>query len=550
MNSDEKSDGERAGGSVEAEALDRMVAKSERIADVIRSFMGNVRIISHHDADGICSAAIISRALAKEGKDFHLSFVKQLYEDVITGLSNDDSKMFVFLDMGSGQLDPIQKTLLKDGRRVIVLDHHRVQGEIVSDDLIHLNPVDFGIEENISGSGTAYLVARAMSPENRELSALAIIGAIGDSQVGSIGSHWGLFGLNKEMLKDAQKSGKIRVSRGLRLWGRTTRPVHKALEYSVDPYIPGISGSESGAVHFLQELGISLKDGSGAWKTLSGLNETEMKKLATGIIKERIRGNHENPEWIFGEVYDMLDKHGLKDANEFATILNSAGKQDLGYIGIALCLNNKEYFPMVDDMLERYRKSIGKSLRWVEKHPESVKRTEHANYILAGTHIPETIISNVVSIIQRSDMMPDQEKCRPVFAFADTEKGDVKISARVCDKAVEGGFSLQEVISEAVKTVGGEGGGHAGAAGANIPKESEESFINSIEEILMKINTAEKKNNIEATEHGTAESEGRAGGESGEGKGNQDRAAEGRQAVRPEGIKKDEGKGLVRYLGS
>jgi len=454
--------------------------------------------------------------------------------------------------MGSGQLEIIQKHLLNDDTKVIVIDHHKMQGEIASDDLFHLNPVEFGIDENISGSGTAYLVSRAINHDNKELSQLAIIGAIGDSQVGSIGPNWGLFGLNKEILKDAESSGKIRVSKGLRLWGRTTRPIHKALEYSVDPYIPGISSSESGAVHFLQELGIRLRSENGAWRTLSDLNRAEMKRLTTGIIKERIRENHDNPEWVFGEVYDLLDKEDFKDANEFATILNSAGKQNMGYVGIALCLNNKEYFPMVDKMLERYRKEIGKSLGWVEKHPEAVRRTQKANYILAGNSIPETVISNVVSIIHRSEMLPESEKDKPLFALVDAEKGDVKVSARVSDHAVESGLSLQELISEAVEGLGGEGGGHAGAAGASLPKGSEERFINSIEVILMKQPAKESDDN-KVDLNGTAESEGRANGEPGEGteihrgEGTAQSEQDGREVIL-EPKKENEGKGLVRYL--
>jgi RecJ-like exonuclease len=372
-----------------------------------------------------------------------------------------------------------------------------------------------------------------------------------------------LFGVNKEILKDAESTGKMRVSKGLRLWGRTRRPIHKALEYSVDPYIPGISGSESGAVHFLQELGIVLRDENGAWKTLSGLTSAEMKKLTTGIIKERIRENHENPEWIFGEVYDLLDKDELKDANEFATILNSAGKQDMGYVGIALCLNNKEYFPMVEKMLEKYRREIGKSLRWVEKNPGTIRRTEHANYVLAGSKIPETIISNVVSIMHRSDMLPESEKGKPVFALVNAENGGVKVSARVSDAAVERGLSLQDVLSEAVKVIGGEGGGHAGAAGASLPGGSEETFINSIEEILKKFNSdKDKKVESEVIENGTAKSarredcvrdtvrpEGGADGEAGHGAG-QGSQGEAKAIVKPQTKKEAKGEGLVRYLSS
>lgn len=541
------------GAIIEAEALDKMVTRARYIAEVLRTHIGGIRIVSHHDADGICSAAIIARALAREGKPFHLSFVKQLYGDVIQELADEGHQIIVFLDMGSGQIELIQEHILNDKTKVVVIDHHRMNGEITSDDMIHLNPVEFGIDENISGSGTSYIVARAMNPANRELSQLAIIGAIGDSQIGAIGSHWGLFGLNKEILKDAESTGKIRVSKGLRLWGRTTRPIHKALEYSMDPYIPGISGSESGAVHFLQELGIELRNKDGSWKSLSGLTKTEMKKLTTGIIKERIRENHDNPEWVFGDVYDLLDKDELKDANEFATILNAAGKQDMGYVGIALCLNNKEYHALVEKMLEKYRREIGKSLRWVEKNPSAIRTTENANYVLAGGSIPETIISNVVSIMHRSDMLPESEKDKPVFALVDKEGGDIKVSARASDRAVENGLSLQEVVSKCVSIIGGEGGGHAGAAGASIPKGSEESFINSIEEILMKLKT-DTGNNIqkEVIEDGTAKSEG--GSDRGSGKGPEGEGIEREEGaakgVGSEAKKAAEGEGLVRYLGS
>ena len=135
----------------------------------------------------------------------------------------------VFLDLGSGQLESIKRHILgeeKAGTIVIVSDHHQTQGDVSHRNLFHVNPVLFGIEGNISGAGISYLIARAVSSVNIDLSELGIIGAIGDSQMGSIGERWGLFGLNKEILKDAEKTNKIRVKKGLRLWGRYTRPVH------------------------------------------------------------------------------------------------------------------------------------------------------------------------------------------------------------------------------------------------------------------------------------------------------------------------------------
>ena len=464
----------------ETDRLEKLILKARETAEAIRSFGGKFRVVSHYDCDGICAAAIMVKALSGEGKDFHLSFVEQLTGDEIESLAKEKNGFIVFLDLGSGQLEGIKNSILHGGAKVVVSDHHQLEGA-VPDGVMHINPMDYGITDNISGSGMAYLLARAMSHENRGLSELGVIGAIGDSQMGSIGADWGLFGLNKEILKDAQVTGKIQVSRGLRVWGKTTRPLHKALEYSLDPYIPGVSGSESGSVHLLQELGIPLKNEDGEWRTISDLSGDEAKTLSSEIIKERMRGNEANPEWIFGDVYELLEKPDFRDANEFATLLNAAGKQGLGYLGISLCLNNPAVFSEIRGVLDRYRREIGRSLNWVYKSREAVRVTESASFIIANGNIPEHVISNVTSIISRSGFVPHD---RPVFAFVDTGNGKVKISARASDELVGRGLNLRDIMVEAVKEIGGEAGGHRGASGGRIPKGSEEMFINRVGLIL------------------------------------------------------------------
>jgi len=515
--------------------VESIVLKARTIADVIMPFSGEVRVVSHHDCDGICSGAIIAKALLRGGKRFRLSFVKQLTSDVVDSLSAEGNRLTIFTDMGSGQLDAIQSRLMKSGEVVVILDHHQPQGEALKDRLHHINTYAMGMGENVSGSGIAYLLARVMDPENRALSELGVIGAIGDSQTDSIGPDWGLFGLNKEILKDAVSTGRIGVERGLRIWGRTARPVHKALEFSMEPYIPGVSGSESGAVHFLQELGIALKKGS-EWRTLSDLSEDEAKRLASGIIKERLRGNHENPDWIFGDVYTLLGKKGCNDANEFATILNAAGKQAMGYLGVELCLNSPSAFEEVQDMLDSYRREIGRALDTVCRNGNGrieKRTTEFANYILAGGAISEHVISNVTSILSRSAELPEL----PVFSFVDSENGMTKISARLPD-SMTGKMNLKELVEEAAKSVGGEGGGHSNAAGASIPRGSEQMFINSIETILTNL-----KNK------GNDDGRGNEAGSQGSGEGTAKEAepgAEGRIKVN----KKMEGQGLVRYISA
>ncbi len=460
------------------EELQKMIKEAKRAKEWIRETKDQIRIVSHYDADGITSATIMVKTLMREGKDFHLSLVKQLNDSVLKELAEEERKLFVFLDMGSGQIEKIRDSLPS---KVIICDHHQPTGK-ANENIVHINSVVSGIPDNISGSGVTYILSRTINPKNIDLSSLAIIGAIGDSQIDAIGPDWGVNGLNKEILKDAESEKKIKISKGLRLWGRYTRPIHKALEYSVDPYIPEISGSESASVQFLQELGISVKKEDGGWRTISDLNIEEQRKLATGIIKERIRGDHENPEYIFGDVYELLDKSGeFRDANEFATMLNACGKMGEADLGVSLCMNGERAFEKIRGILEKYRREVGKAMNWIHSNvnnPEIVKRMKGI-YVLTGSNVSEHLISNAISIVNHSGILPE----KPLFGFADSEEG-VKISARASDSLVEKGLKLNELMGEISGKLGGEGGGHLGAAAAIIPKEKEEEFINEVEGFL------------------------------------------------------------------
>ncbi len=482
---------------VTVEQLESLVGDAVSAASVVKSFPGTIRVVSHYDADGIASAAIIVKALERMGKRFRLSFAQQLSEEYVAGMAGDDEALFIFTDLGSGFLDEIGRHLMDKERKIVILDHHQVQGEIPAGkegSVYHANPVLHGIDDDISGSGVSYLMARALSPVNKDLSELAIIGAIGDSQIGSIGPHWGLLGINKEILKDAQSTSKIRLDRGLRLWGRYGRPIHKALQYCMDPYIPDVSGSESGSVQLLMELGIELRDPAGEWRNLASLSDEETRRLATGIIKERIRNDEDNPEWIFGDVYELLDKRkNFRDANEFATMLNACGKSGNAWMGVGICLNDESYEEDIGKAMRAYRREIGKAVGIVRKQPELVRVTGNAAYIMAGGRISEHIVSNVSSIVERSGLVPGDGECRrPVFVMADTADGQVKVSGRIDDLLVRQGLSMKDVMSHAAGELGGQGGGHPGAAGATIPAQSEERFINIVEKLLIAAGSGQK----------------------------------------------------------
>ncbi|MBT4858564.1 DHH family phosphoesterase [archaeon] len=99
-----------------------MKSELAQVAKEIKNLNYVIRVISHLDTDGITSAAIISKALKRENKLFCLSIIKQLSEEELEILKKEVYDIFIFTDLGAGQLENIIKFFPE--KRIIILDHH------------------------------------------------------------------------------------------------------------------------------------------------------------------------------------------------------------------------------------------------------------------------------------------------------------------------------------------------------------------------------------------------------------------------------------------
>jgi RecJ-like exonuclease len=59
-----------------------------------------------------------------------------------------------------------------------------------------------------------------------------------------------------------------------------------------------------------------------------------------------------------------------------------------------------------------------------------------------------------------------------------------KVSMRTTERAVSRGIDLQQALMVASSEIGGAGGGHRIAAGAYIPRESEEQFVERVNQLI------------------------------------------------------------------
>jgi len=443
-----------------------------------------IKLISNLDADGITAAAIMIKVLERLNLSYSLCILHQLKDENAKELAGEDYGQYIFCDLGSGQLNSLNKYF--SGKKILVLDHHEIQGK-PGENIVHINPHNFGFNgsSEISAAGVCFFFAKSISKENEELAYLAVIGAIGDVQ-----EKGGFKELNKSILDIAVKNGKIRVEKGLKLFGLQTRPIHKLLEYSSDLGIPGVTGSESGAVQFLKRLNIEPSDSKGRWRTFNDLSEDEKKRLTAGIVMKRQTAGLANPEDIFTNVYILEDeKPGhFRDAKEFSTLLNSCGRLNNASFGIGACLGDKKQRAKAVANLMDYKKEIINSMNWYKEHiakEKSDRIIKGNNYIIinAKDNVLSTMIGTIASMISKNN---EVENNVFVLSMARNNDNTTKVSLRIAGNPES--VDLKSIISELIERVGGEAGGHQYAAGAIIETEKEEKFIEEAKSLFDSIN--------------------------------------------------------------
>ena len=419
-----------------------------------------VRVISHLDADGLSAAAIITKALKRLNRKFTLTIVRQLSQNTLKQFKSESYETFLFVDLGSGNIQDIKEAI--NSKNILILDHHQPQE--IENSFVHLNPILFGLDGNsdVSGAGLAYMFAKSLDEENRDLSTIALIGAIGDNQ-----EKKGFSSINSLILDDAKPF--LERATGLRMVGTQTKPLYKILQYSTDPYIPGITGDEQAAIKFLQELKLDPE------KKLIHLDKEEMKTLVTSIILQRL-GSEENPEDVLGPIYLLKseqEESPTKDLKEFATLLNSCGRLNKPSLGIAACLQNQKLKPAAINVLNDYKKEIISSLKWFYNNKDKVIELENLVIINAEENIKDTLIGTLSSMIAKSNLYPENTI---IISLAHSLDDKTKISIR-CSGYRNNDINLKEMLDSVTSKIGCQAGGHRNAAGSLIPQEKEQEFI-------------------------------------------------------------------------
>ncbi len=457
-----------------------MLELARRSTDLIRKHRNDsVSVISHMDADGVCAAAIMSKALERLEIEHRVRFVHMLYQDVVETLDWDD--LVIFTDLGSSQLHNLQKF---KGGDTIVADHHLPEAHDGWPELVHVNAHLCGIDgvHEISGAGVAYLIAKELDQKNVALSALAIVGATGDIQ-----NAWGkLRGFNRQILQDGVDAGVVSRETDLLLYGRHTRPIFRALETFTDPPIPGVSNSTAGCITLLKDLDIPYKVGQN-WRRPIDLTGEEKRRLATELIARAFMHVPEElvryvPSLVIGEAYSLLnedERSMLRDVDEFSTCINSTARHEQPLIGFEICKGDRRvYYRAMLNLLRYHRRCIADGMGFIEQEGLMHTPRGYLQYFDGTGVLKETFVGTIANLTL------GHRTCDPYKPIAGIvrERGVAKISARCSKLLFLKGLDLAGAIRNAAKAVGGEGGGHAVACGAQVEEERIQDFLCKFED--------------------------------------------------------------------
>ena len=316
--------------STEQTPIENFLASAAQAAKAILETVekdGSIHVFSHLDADGVAAAGIIGKALFRLDARFRARITQWIDEKIIGEIISDKPQLVILTDFGSGYLNLLNEKV--PNFKVLILDHHQITGNSDNPNFVQVNPHLHGIDgaTDVSGSGVAYFVAKAVNAENVDLAPIALVGALGDIQ--DKYDQRKLGGLNEIIVEDAVNANLVKVEKDLMFFGRETRPIHKTLATTTSPFIPGISGEESASVAFLNSLGIKLKEGE-KWRALRDLTDDEKKKLCSALADHLLsKGLHYEVANLIGHIYVLVNEEPwtpLRDAREFSVVLNSTGR--------------------------------------------------------------------------------------------------------------------------------------------------------------------------------------------------------------------------------
>ncbi|MHB8568281.1 MAG: DHHA1 domain-containing protein [Nitrososphaerales archaeon] len=457
------------------EGLLRRAQNFEKKLSIAASNKDNILLAAHHDADGLCSAALLSEFIFKKGGHCLVRTTSEPNPKFLERLGASKYDLVLFVDICAGLSSEIAK---KFGDKWLIIDHHEITDEEMEEERI-LNPWQFGFDGStqISSSGLAYLICEKHRSGNSSF--LAIVGALSDRQ--DVGPRRALIGLNSKILDEDLESFKSIDSRvDLLFLSKESRPVHESISNSVSSYIPGLTGNKDACLASLRSAGIELK-ASNRWKTIANFSEEEKQQVLECIVPH-LSGTTNTVEDLVGTAYLLRsqDEYSLmRDARDAAAILNACGRMGKPGLGMSVCLSSDAGFGNgIEQVFSDYRAELVRSVQNLMGSEDRIHEKSEYFLVIGDGIVGERMTGSICQLMASYSRV----KNKVVLLRTTTMDGDVKVSARLGREAY--GYDLGKAMMSVARATKGVGGGHKNSAGARFSIVKQQEFQATVDELF------------------------------------------------------------------
>lgn len=457
----------------------------DKISDCIKS-KKSILITTHIDCDGLTSGSIITKALIRAGAKCTVRTSKEFSKNVAESFKTDSRDFHIVTDLGGGFAKDLNENLVDNW---IVLDHHQIPEEELDNQNV-INAWKYGIDGGVEicAGGMAYLASRAIDERNSDLSAIAVVSALGDRQ--DQGERKSFTGKNFEIANTAKEQGLVDIDLDLLLVGRETRPLPDALAFTSQPFIEGLTWNRDACLSLLNSSTIQLKD-EGRWRVPAELNEEEKRLVIESITKFTSGKNAtEIMSELIGYTYTFPreDKRGfLRDGREFSTMLNSCGRINHSGVGMAVCMGDRnKSLREGETILTEYRKKIREYMNILANERWRISESETCVMVNGEDIVPETMTGTISSLIAGSP----KNAGKIIILRTGAEKNTIKFSSRK-SFSCKSDINLSELMRTGAEKFDGVGGGHNAAAGAKITKDKLDEFLKYLEVNVINVSSSD-----------------------------------------------------------
>ncbi len=347
-----------------------------------------LKVIAPPTAEGITATAILIKALQRKQINFVLSF-SLLTENIVDELSLDTAPALLLLDEDILSINHLENKL--KNKTVFVITSSQ---KAFASPLIHLlaptEKKEFGL------AFLAYSVAEALDPENTELAHL-----VAPFLLEKGNPEWGT-----TIVELAKKDKLQREGVGFTLLSSPLQPLNTALTETIIPFFTGISGSEKGAVGFLENL-------EGEWRTKQGwkrgldLTEEESRILTASLLKRKW-GNIQISMQQVGEVWGIKQESEVIPVREWIDILSVCGKINQPIVALRICLGKKLWLTQGKIQRKKFNQEVARILESIATYAEkkTLKVIDQLAIWVAPEQYTDATIHEVEALMKQYRFLP------------------------------------------------------------------------------------------------------------------------------------------------